>query len=149
MSWTPALSKRGSSSLSSRSRIFEHRPEARRFGHPVRDVDAEAVDAAIQPEPQRLLEIVQDLGVVPVEVRLLGVEQVQVPLAGLPSGSTTRVQAGPPKMLGQLFGGWMPPGPVPSRKRYRSRCGAAGPGRQRLPGTTGAPSWCGWAPDPS
>ncbi len=45
-----------------------------RFGHPMRDVDAEAVHAALQPEPQRLLEIIEDLGVVPVQVRLFGVE---------------------------------------------------------------------------
>ncbi len=58
-----------------------HVGQSRRFGHAVRDVDAEPVDAALQPEPQRLLEVVEDLGVVPVQVGLLGVEQVQVPLA--------------------------------------------------------------------
>ncbi len=55
--------------------------KARRFGHPVCDVDAEAVDAALQPEPQRLFEIVEDLRVVPIEVRLFDIEEVQIPLA--------------------------------------------------------------------
>ena len=46
------------------------------------DVDAEAVDAPVQPEAQHLLEVVADRGVAPVQVGLLGREQVQVPLAG-------------------------------------------------------------------
>jgi hypothetical protein len=44
-------------------------------------VDAEAVDAAVQPEAQDVVHRRLDLGVVPVEVRLLGQERVQVPLA--------------------------------------------------------------------
>ena len=48
----------------------------------VGDVDPEAVDAPVEPEPQDGLELRPDLRVVPVEVGLLGVEQVQVPLAG-------------------------------------------------------------------
>jgi hypothetical protein len=52
-------------------------------GHAVGHVDAEPVDATFQPEPQRLLQIVEDLRVLPVEVGLLGIEQVQVPLARL------------------------------------------------------------------
>jgi hypothetical protein len=50
--------------------------------HGVRDVDAEAVRAAVQPEPQRLGELLVHVGVVPVHVRLGGVEHVQVPLPG-------------------------------------------------------------------
>ena len=49
---------------------------------PVRHVDAEAVHAAVEPEPQRLLELRVHIGVGPVQVRLGGVEQVQVPPAG-------------------------------------------------------------------
>ena len=47
----------------------------------VGDVDAEAVDAAIRPEPQRAHEVLAHLRVVPVEVGLLDGEEVQVPLA--------------------------------------------------------------------
>lgn len=46
------------------------------------DIDAEAVDTAVQPEAQHLLEVVADGRVTPVQVGLLGCEQVQVPLAG-------------------------------------------------------------------
>ena len=60
-----------------------HVRQSRRLGHAVRDVDAEPVDAALQPEAQRLLEVLEHLGVLPVQVRLLGIEEVQVPLAGI------------------------------------------------------------------
>ena len=98
MSCTPSWSNRGSSS--SRASIaasrIGHVGQPGRLGHAVRHVDAEPVDAAVQPEPQRLLEIVDDSGFVPVQVGLLGVEQVQVPLAGVAVRLLTRVQAGPP-----------------------------------------------------
>ena len=87
-----------------------------RLAHAVRDVDAEPVDAAVQPEPQRLLEVGPDLGVGPVQVRLLGGEQVQVPLARATVADGSRVQAGPPKTLRQLFGGCAPSAPRPGRK---------------------------------
>jgi len=45
------------------------------------DIDAEAVDAALQPEPQRLLQVVENLGVVPIQVRLFDIEEMQIPLA--------------------------------------------------------------------
>ncbi len=48
----------------------------------VGDVDAEAGNAAVQPEAQDVVELLADLRVGPVEVGLLDVEQVQVPLAG-------------------------------------------------------------------
>ncbi|GGW94003.1 hypothetical protein GCM10010353_06680 [Streptomyces chryseus] len=46
-----------------------------------RDVDAEAVDAPVQPEAQDVLEVGADLRVAPVQVGLLGGEHVEVPLA--------------------------------------------------------------------
>jgi hypothetical protein len=46
------------------------------------DVDAEAVDAAPEPEAQRLVHRLPDLRVAPIEVRLLGQEGVVVGLAG-------------------------------------------------------------------
>jgi hypothetical protein len=45
-------------------------------------VDPDAVGAAVEPEPQVVLELGPDGRVRPVEVRLLGREQVQVPLRG-------------------------------------------------------------------
>ena len=47
----------------------------------VGDVHPEPVHPAVGPEPQRLVELGDDLGVVPVEVGLGDVEHVQVPLA--------------------------------------------------------------------
>jgi hypothetical protein len=52
----------------------------------VRDVHAEAVDAAVEPEAQHVVEQVGDLGVIPVEVGLCGVEEVEVPLLGVAAG---------------------------------------------------------------
>src|SRR5690606_24128251 len=51
-----------------------------RFDHAVRDVDPEAVDAQVQPEPQDVEELLAYLRVLPVEVGLFGREQVEVPL---------------------------------------------------------------------
>ena len=51
--------------------------------HPVGDIHPEAVDAAIEPEPQDLAEPLPDPRVRPVEVGLARVEQVQVPLCFL------------------------------------------------------------------
>ncbi len=63
-------------------------PQVRLLQQSVRDVDPEAVHATVQPEPQHPFEHVADLGVAPVEVRLRGVEEVEVPLA--PSVGTVR-----------------------------------------------------------
>jgi len=49
----------------------------------VGDVDAEAVDPAVEPEAQDAAELLPHLRVLPVEVGLRAVEDVQVPLAGL------------------------------------------------------------------
>src|SRR5258708_21818155 len=50
------------------------------FDESVGDVDAESVDAAIEPERQHALKLLPHVRVVPVEVRLLFGEEVQVPL---------------------------------------------------------------------
>ncbi len=53
-----------------------------RLDQAVGHVDAEAVDAHVQPEAQDGAELVADRRVFPIEVGLLGGEEVQVPLAG-------------------------------------------------------------------
>ena len=45
-------------------------------------VDAETVQAQLQPQPDGLGDLVTDGGIGEVQVRLVGVEVVQVPLAG-------------------------------------------------------------------
>ena len=52
------------------------------FTDQVDDVHAEPVDSAIEPEAQRVLHCLDNLGVRPVQVRLLGQETVEVVLAG-------------------------------------------------------------------
>ena len=53
------------------------------FDQRVGDVHPEAGDAAVQPEAEDAFKLSVDSRVVPVEVRLRGVEEVQEPLAGL------------------------------------------------------------------
>ncbi len=50
---------------------------------PLDRVEAKAVDPALAPEPDHPRERLADLGVAPVEVRLLGIERVQVPAPGV------------------------------------------------------------------
>src|SRR5690606_35687640 len=60
----------------------------------VGDVDAETVDAAFQPEAQHAVHGLHDLGVAPVQVGLLGQEQVQIVSAGglVPGPGAARAQ---------------------------------------------------------
>ncbi len=51
-----------------------------------RGVDPHSADAAIEPEAQDLLVLAEDVWMVPVEIRLLGGEQVEVPLPRCPVG---------------------------------------------------------------
>lgn len=59
-------------------------------------VDTEAVHAALEPEPQDGLELRVHIRVLPVEVRLLGGEEVQVPLAVGHPGPGGAAEAGVP-----------------------------------------------------
>ena len=67
----------------------------------------------------------------PVEVGLLGREQVEVPLAGRAVRVLVRVHAEPPKIDCQPFGGSSPSGPRPGRNQKRSRSGEPGARRER------------------
>ena len=81
-------------------------------------VDAEAVDAAVEPEAQHVEHGRAHRGIAPVQVGLLRQEGVVVVLAGaLVPASRPR----PPKLLSQLLGG--PPSGAGSRQRYQSRFG--------------------------
>jgi hypothetical protein len=58
--------------------VAQRRPEV--LAQAVCDIDAEAVHAQVEPEPERALELGGDLRVLPVQVGLLGGEDVHVPL---------------------------------------------------------------------
>ena len=64
-------------------------------------VDAEAVDAALEPEAQHVEHRLSHRRVAPVQVGLLAQVGVVVVLAR----AASNVQAGPPNTLSQLFGG--------------------------------------------
>ena len=62
---------------------LDHRRQGLILEERVGDVDPEAVDAAVEPEAEDLLETLLYRFFVPVEVGLLGREEVEVVLAGL------------------------------------------------------------------
>ena len=70
------------------------------LGDHVDDVHAEAVDPAVEPPPHHRVDGLPDLGVLPVQVGLLAVEQVQVVLAA----GLVESQAEPEKADCQLVG---------------------------------------------
>ncbi len=75
------------------------------LGQAVGHIDPEAVDAAVGPEAQGVPEVRADLGVVPVEVGLLGGEEVEVPPAVGQPGPGGAAEAGDPvggRQLAQL-----------------------------------------------
>ena len=98
----------------------------------VGDVHPEAVDAAVEPEPQHALEHLAHLGVAPVQVGLGAVEDVEVPLCRSVGPSSTRSHAMPPKIEFQLFGGCLPAAAFALAEHVAVALGAAGAGGQRL-----------------
>ncbi len=60
----------------------DHGPigELGRLAEEVDDIDAESIDAPVEPEPQRVVHRRHDLGVAPVQVGLLAKKVVEVPL---------------------------------------------------------------------
>ena len=93
--------------------------QARVLADAVDDVDAEPVDPAVEPEAHHPVHRLDDLGVGPVEVGLLGQELVEVPLAG---GLVPRPGGHGPKAATQLLGGVSG---SPSRQTYQSRLGSS------------------------
>ena len=94
------------------------------LGETVGDVDAEAVHAAVQPEAQDRVELLADLGQLPVEVGLLGGEQVEVPLAVRHPGPGAATELGHP--VGGRLGAV---GTLPVAEDVPGACRA--PGRRR------------------
>jgi hypothetical protein len=74
------------------------------------DVDPEPVDAPVEPEPHDVVHGRHDLGVLPVEVGLLGQEQVEVPLLGglVPRPRGAEGELGDP-VVRRLVGGAVAP----------------------------------------
>ena len=91
--------------------------QAVRLDQAVRDVDAEAVDAAVEPEAQDAGELLAHLRVRQSKSGCDESKRCRYHWPGVPSASMTRVQAGPPKTDSQLFGGSSPCSPLPSRNR--------------------------------
>jgi hypothetical protein len=82
-----------------------------------RRVDADPGDAPVEPEAQDVLVLAADVGVVPVQVGLLGGEEVEVPVAGVAVGV---LGAGPRRSaevrdpaVGRLVAAGTPAGPEP------------------------------------
>ena len=86
------------------------------LGDEVDDVHAEAIDAAVEPPAHDVVDGLSDVGVLPVQIRLLAVEQMEVVLAGgllhshadlrrmTPSRSARRRHGRPAEMYQSRFG---------------------------------------------
>ena len=91
------------------------------------DVDAEAVDAPVEPEAQYVVEVSRrPRGCASSDRAARGVNMCRYHWPGVPSCSVTRLQAGPPNMECQLLGGSSPSGPRPSAKWKRARASLPG-----------------------
>ena len=133
-------SSRGGDSAARRDRSAGRSGSAGSLPMQVHDVDAEAVDAAVEPEAQHVVHGRGDLGVRPVEVGLLGQEAVQVLLAGrvVERPRRGRGERGAPVVRRPAVG-------RRSRQTYQSRFGLVAR-RRATRRTTDAGRRCGSAP---
>ena len=104
-----------------RSEVQEHGRQAvelgRSVGHlggfadAVHDVGTKSIHTAIQPEPQHIGHPLRGERMVPIDVRLLGEEQVEVVLAGrIVEGPRRLVAEGPSPVVGRAaVGSRVPP----------------------------------------
>ena len=135
MSWTSSRSQCGWSTDFGADRRPHGRADvgqALGLGQPVGDVDPEAVDPELEPEPHGRGELVADLRIGPVEVGLLGREQVQVPLAGAAVGFGHAGPGGPAEVAHPVVRRLAPVGPAPVAEDEPRALGRARRGRQRL-----------------
>ena len=86
-------------------------------------VDPHAGDAALEPEPQDVLVLGPDFRTLPVEVGLLGREQVEVPLARRPVRVRRPGQVSPEKLETHSVGFWSPFSPLPGWNQNRCLAG--------------------------
>ena len=126
MSWS---SSRSWSGMGARHRVVGDLGHRRVLDQQGRRVDADAGGAAVEPEAEDRLVLGADVGVVPVEVRLLGREQVEVPLARAcrrgPSCGSRSGRRG--TRTASRSAARRPSGPRPGRNQNRSRSGEPGP----------------------
>ena len=101
-------------------------------------IDPDAGGAAVEPEGEDVLELAADVRIVPVQVRLVRREQVEIPLAGRPVG-IGRPRPGRSAEVRDPVGRHpSPSAPRPGWNQNRDRSDRAGRRRRGRPGTTGA-----------
>ena len=97
----------------------------------VRDVDPEAVDPAVAPEPEDVVELRPHVGVLPVQVGLGHVEDVQVPLARRAVGLGHALPAPTAEHRRPVVGGLLAAGTPAVTEDVAVALGAARTGGQR------------------
>ena len=102
------------------------------FDEPVGNIHPKPVDPTVEPEAQNLEKLVSNPGVLPVEVGLRRVEQVQVPLAGCAFGGVRAGPCRPAKCRLPRVGGFISGCAPAVSKNVAVALGAAGIRRQRL-----------------